>query len=212
MYWTHQFTAPWQTEDWREQMREQLRPNAYLRLIENQWVSSETSFIEMAWWDQCVDPDARPALEDRSLDVYVGVDASVRHDQTALVACSYDRGAKTVRLVTHRTFQPSPDDLLDFENTIEATIRDFARRFRVREVRYDPYQMQASAQRLTARGVPMLEFPQTVGGLTAASNNLYELIKGRNLAVYPDEDMRLAISRAVAVESPREDFQSRANP
>ena len=151
MYWTHQFTAPWQTEDWRGQMREQLRPNAYLRLIENQWVSSETSFIEMAWWDQCVDPDARPALEDRSLDVYVGVDASVRHDQTALVACSYDRGAKTVRLVTHRTFQPSPDDPLDFEDTIEATIRDFARRFRVREVRYDPYQMQASAQRLTAR-------------------------------------------------------------
>jgi len=63
--------------------------------------------------------------------------------------------------------------------------------------------MQASAQRLTARGVPMLEFPQTVGGLTEASNNLYELIKGRNLVVYPDEDMRLAISRAVAVESPR---------
>ena len=49
----------------------------------------------------------------------------------------------------------------------------------------------------------MLEFPQTVGGLTEASNNLYELIKGRNLVVYPDEDMRLAISRAVAVESPR---------
>jgi len=38
-------------------------------------------------WDQCVDPDARPALEDRSLDVYIGIDASVRHDQTALVAC-----------------------------------------------------------------------------------------------------------------------------
>jgi hypothetical protein len=35
--------------------------------------------------------------------------------------------------------------------------------------------------------------------LTEASNNLYELIKGRNLTVYPDDDMRLAISRAVAV-------------
>src|SRR6516164_1923913 len=37
MYWSHQFSAPWQTEQWREQMREQLRHNAYLRLIENQW-------------------------------------------------------------------------------------------------------------------------------------------------------------------------------
>jgi hypothetical protein len=27
--------APWQTDEWRVQMREQLRPNAYLRLIEN---------------------------------------------------------------------------------------------------------------------------------------------------------------------------------
>ena len=63
--------------------------------------------------------------------------------------------------------------------------------------------MQASAQRLVARGIPMVEYPQTVGGLTEASNNLYELIKGRNLAVYPNDDMRLAISRAVAVESPR---------
>jgi phage terminase large subunit-like protein len=110
MFWTNQFTADWQTEAWREQMREQLRPNAYLRLIENQWVSSETSFIEMQWWDACVDPELRPILEDHHLPIYVGLDASVRHDQTAIVACSYDRQSKAVRLVTHRTFQPSPDD------------------------------------------------------------------------------------------------------
>jgi hypothetical protein len=99
----------------------------------------------------------RPTLEDHHLRVYVGVDASVRHDQTAIVACSYDRQSKAVRLVTHRTFQPSPDDPLDFEHTIEATILELSRRFRVREVRFDPYQMQASAQRLVARGIPMVE-------------------------------------------------------
>jgi phage terminase large subunit-like protein len=203
MFWTTRFTAPWQTDEWREQMREQLRPNAYLRLIENQWVSGESSFIEMAWWDACVDPEARPVLADPGLSIFVGVDASVKHDATAIVACSYDRETKAVRLVTHRIFQPNPDDPLDFENTIEATIQEFAGRFRVREVRYDPYQMQASAQRLIARGVPMIEYPQTVGGLTEASNNLYELIKGRNLSVYPDDEIRLAVSRAVAVESPR---------
>jgi len=124
LYWTHKFTAPWQTEDWRAQMREQLRPNAFLRLIENQWVSSETSFVDMAHWDACVDPEAHPVLEDRSLDVWVGVDASTKHDQTALVACTYDRTLRVVRLVTHRTYQPSPDDPLDFEHTIEATVLD----------------------------------------------------------------------------------------
>jgi hypothetical protein len=35
MFWSHEFVAPWQTDAWREQMRATLRPNAYLRLIEN---------------------------------------------------------------------------------------------------------------------------------------------------------------------------------
>jgi phage terminase large subunit-like protein len=35
-------------------------------------------------------------------------------------------------------------------------------RYEVREIRYDPYQLVAVAQRLTAVGLPMIEFPQTV--------------------------------------------------
>jgi hypothetical protein len=76
-YWTHQPPAPWQTAAWREQMREQLRANAYLRLIENRWVSSESTFVEMVWWDACFDPDLRPVAADRVRAVWVGVDASV---------------------------------------------------------------------------------------------------------------------------------------
>ena len=49
----------------------------------------------------------------------------------------------------------------------------------------------------------MEEFPQSMPNLTAASQNLYELIKGRGIAVYPDDDIRLAIQRAIAVEGPR---------
>ena len=63
--------------------------------------------------------------------------------------------------------------------------------------------MQAVAQRLTASGVPMVEFPQSVSNLTEASTNLYEIIKGRNLVVYEHADMRLSVSRAVALENSR---------
>jgi phage terminase large subunit-like protein len=203
MFWTNEFSAPWQTEAWRDQMRAQHRPNAYLRQIENRWVSTESSFIDIAWWDECVDPAARPVVADRYLPVVVGVDASVKHDSTAVVACSWDRDAKKVRLVAHRVFQPSPEDPLDFEATIGTTVMDFAARFTVKQVRFDPYQMQSLAQQLTARGIPMMEFPQTVGNLTEASTNLYELIKGRNLVTYPDEAFRLAIQRSVAIESAR---------
>jgi phage terminase large subunit-like protein len=202
-YWAHRGPAPWQDDRWREQMRLQLRPNAYLRLVENQWVSSESNFVEMEWFDACVDADQRPELADPRLSVWAGVDASIKRDSTAIVCCTFDPTAKKVRMVWHRTFQPTPTDPLDFEATIEATLLDLRRRFYVREIRYDPYQLVAVAQRLTAAGLPMVEFAQSVPNLTEASTNLYELLKGRNLQTYPDDDIRLAVSRCVAIETSR---------
>ena len=202
-YITNDCRAPWQTPEWREQMREQLRPNAYLRLIENRWVSSESSFV-MDWWDACVDTELLPVVTDRRLPVWVGVDASLKRDSTAIVATTWNDKAKRVRLVWHRIFQPSPRDPLDFEATIEASLRELNDRFEVKEVRFDPFQLVAVAQRLRGgSGLPMIEFPQPVPNLTESSTNLYELVKGRNLEVYPDADIRLAVSRAVALETSR---------
>jgi hypothetical protein len=63
--------------------------------------------------------------------------------------------------------------------------------------------MAAVAQRLTRRGAPMFEWPQTTSNLTDASSNLYGLINGRNLVIYPDEATRLSVSQAIAVETAR---------
>src|SRR5262249_5195479 len=51
--------------------------------------------------------------------------------------------------------------------------------------------------------LPMVEFAQSVPNLTEASTNLYELVKGRNLVVYPDDDLRRAMHQAVALETSR---------
>ena len=203
MFWSHVPIAPWQNERWIADMRRSLRPNQFLRMIENKFVTTESSFVDLAWWDACVDPQLTPVVADLELPIWVGADASTKRDSTALVAVTWDEAQKRVRLVTHKVFQPSPDEPLDFENTVEATIRDLRRRFQLRGVWYDPFQMQAVAQRLQRDGVRMVEFPQSVPNLTTASSNLYELIKGRNLVVYPDDSVRLAVSRAVAVETTR---------
>jgi hypothetical protein len=105
--------------------------------------------------------------------------------------------------VFHRIFQPSAKEPLNFEATIAHTVRDLTTRFAVRAVFFDPYQMAAVAQGLTRAGVPMREYPQTVGNLTEIGSNLFELIKARGIVVYPDAALRLAILRAVAVETPR---------
>ncbi len=199
--WHTEPIAPWQTEAWLAEMRRSLRPNAYARMIENQFVSAESRFVDMGAWDACVQPALTPTLE--RLPIWVGVDASVKRDSTALVAVAFNKKAQVVRLVQHRVFTPAPGDPLDFERTVEATLLDWRKRYLVRKVWFDPFQMASVAQRLAKAHVPVEEYPQTVPNLTAATSNLFDLIEARALALYPDAGMRLAASRAVIVESSR---------
>jgi phage terminase large subunit-like protein len=203
MYWTHAPVAPWQNECWLAEMRRSLRPNQFLRMVENRFVTSESSFVSMAAWDRCVNPQIGPIPSNRALAICVGVDASTKHDQTAIVATAFDKKSQVVRLVAHRVFQPTPDQPLDFEETIERTLLDLDQRFAIRKVLFDPYQLVSVAQRLLKRQVKVEEFAQSSPNLTMASQNLYELIQDQRLIVYPDADMQRAISQAVAVETPR---------
>ena len=203
MFWSHAPIAPWQTPEWIEQMRGQLRPNAFLRMIENRFVTTESVFVDLDWWDACVDRNAKPVLIDKTMPVWVGVDASVKRDSTAVVVVTFDTKAKKARLIAHRTFQPTASQPLDFEATIESSVKDFCKRFAVRGVHYDPYQMAAVAQRLRSLNIPMREYPQSVPNLTAIGANLFELIKSGGLVVYPADDLRLAVSRTIALETPR---------
>jgi phage terminase large subunit-like protein len=203
MFWSHVPVAPWQSVEWIEQMRRQLRPNAFLRMIENRFVSTESTFVDPEWIDRCIDPVWSPVISNKTLPVYVGVDASVKKDSTAIAAMFFDRDVNKVRLVAHRIFQPTNAEPLNFEATVERTIRELCGRFMVRGIYYDPYQMASVAQRLATAGLPMREYTQTTDHLTEMGSNLYELVKGANLVLYPDDAIKLAMNRAVAKETPR---------
>ena len=129
-------------------MRRSLRPNAYARMIQNQFVSSESTFIDLSTWDSCVQPALTLVMNDKRIAVWAGVDASVKRDSTALVACTYDKKAKCVRLIKHKVFTPTPGDPIDFEGTIEKTLLDWKQGFRLKKVYYDPFQMASVSQRL----------------------------------------------------------------
>jgi len=127
----------------------------------------------------------------------------VKRDSTAIVGVAYDRASKTCRLAAHRVFVPSPGDPIDFEATVERTLREWHRGYRVRQVLFDPFQMVSVAQRLEKSGLPIEPFNQTLPNLTQATSNLFDLISQRQLVLYPDAAMRLAVSRAIMVESSR---------
>ena len=204
MFWSHEPVAPWQDEAWLASMRNTLRPSAYARMVLNEFASSEAAFVDLSAWDACVLPGMVSLREDKRLPVWVGVDASVKRDSTALCAVSYNKKANVARLVAHRVFTPSASDPIDFEATVEATILQWRRNFLLRKVYFDPFQLVSVMQRLQrAGGVKVEEFPQTIPNLTAATQNLYDLIQSRSLVLYSDAPMRLAISRAVMHESSR---------
>ena len=200
-FWSHTPIASWQDEQWLDEMRRSLRPTQYLRMIENRFVTSESTFIPMDLFDACVDPNLTQTLVDKRLPVCVGLDASVVRDSTAISVMTSDRQG-CQRMVWHRIYTPSKDRPIDFEDVLE-TLYVIRSRYSVRKIVFDPYQLESIAQRLTAAGFPMEKMPQTSGNLTAIGSCLYDLIKARKIAFYQDDAIRLAMSRCVAIESGR---------
>jgi phage terminase large subunit-like protein len=205
-YWTHHCRAPWQSEAWVAEMRSTLRPAQFKRLIQNEFTSTESAFVTADEWDACVDPELRPVLGDPQLSVFVGLDGSVRHDTTAMVAVTYEYETKRVRVVTHKLFRPGgqvgASQEIDFA-AVEAALINWNRCYQVRAVHFDPHQLQAMAQRMRAAGLNMVEINQTPQNLTAAASGLLELIQGRNLVSYSSEELKRAVLNAAVVESSR---------
>jgi len=202
MAWHTKPIAPWQDEAWATKMRRE-RASEFQRQFLNEFASSSSQFVNMAAWDRCVDPNATPLPSAPHLPVFIGVDAGLKRDASAVVVTFYDESAKVVRLVYHRVFVPEPDRPIDFEKTIEATLLELNKKYYIKKIVFDPWQMQAMAQRLTRAGLPIEEFPQSSPRLSQAAQNLFDLIESQSIVLYPDDDMRLAVSRCVAQESSR---------
>jgi phage terminase large subunit-like protein len=202
MAWHTSGVAPWQDKSWLDSMLETCRPAAFLRLACNAWTSSESSFVEEPWIDACTDPNLRPVVADLKMPVWVGCDASTKKDSTALVAVTWDAETKRVVLVWHKIFVPTKANPIDFA-VVEQTLIGLRQKFDVQAIFFDPFQFASTAQRLQRAGLFMREFPQTTDRLTAASQNLYDLLKGGGIALYRDPDLRLALLRAAASEGVR---------
>jgi phage terminase large subunit-like protein len=200
-YWSNEMRAPWQTEAWVSEMKRTMRPSQYARLIRNEWVSSESSFIDLEQWDACVDPKLQPILAKTSMPIWAGLDLGLKHDSTALLACGWD--GERVRVVCHQIFVPVTGETLDIESTAEAAVLSLRSRFSVQSVFFDPWQGIALSQRLTRAGVNMVEWPQTLSNLSLMAGNLLELIKRRQIVCYGADDLRQAIAKTVAIESAR---------
>lgn len=200
-FWSHKNLASWVTTEYLKTQRRRLRPNTYLRLHENMWTASEEAFITDKAWDLCVDKGHYPMLPDKSLSIVVGVDASIKNDSSGIVAVT--KQGERIVLVRHQKWQPSKKNPIDFEASLERYIKELNDAFTVRACYYDPYQFHRSAMTLAKEHIKMIEYPQTLDRITSMSQNLYDLIMGRNLLLYPDAEMKKHAQKAIATETPR---------
>ena len=142
VYWDHQPRMPWQTPAYYDSQRRTLRAGTYLRLHENRWTTAESVFITPELWEPCVSAEHRPLLPTREPTLYVGVDASTKHDSSTVVAVL--REGDRLALASHRIWRPSPSEPLDLEATIEAYLRALHAAYRVGRIVCDPYQLHRS--------------------------------------------------------------------
>lgn len=204
-FMSHTPRMPWQLgragERYYSAQRTELRPSAFLRLHENQWVTGESVFVTPEMWDACFVPSLRPPLSNPEIALFAGVDAAAKHDTAAVVSVYWKDEA--LALGPFRIWRPSPTSPLDIEATIEAYLRDLDAQYRLVSVLADPWQMHRSVTTLQAAGMRIEGFAQTVPNQTRAGQGLFDLLKGRNLQIYADDELRQQALNAVAVESSR---------
>ncbi len=86
---------------------------------------------------------------------------------------------------------------------MEAYLKELYKKFSIESINYDPFQFHRSGVSLAKEGLPMKEYAQSQSNLVEAGENLYSLIKGRNLSVYKDREVRDHVLKSIAQESSR---------
>lgn len=201
--WDHENRMPWQTPEYLAAQRKDLRPGTYLRYHANRWSASEEAFIPKEWYAHAQSYYPQSAWEWKehpyhNYPVIVAIDAATTKDTIAIVGVTYDAAAGCIVLLFHRIWETKNEPRFDFEETVEGYLMEAARRFQVLSFYYDPKDFHQTSVRLAKKGLNMVQYTQTAANTAAYSQALYELLKGKNLRAYPDEEAERQIMLTVA--------------
>ena len=130
---------------------------------------------------------------------WVGVDAAITRDTTAVVALQVrDDGRAHARAQFWVPKRDEPTDL----NDVMDYVRQLATMYKVGGVAYDPRFLDWSARLLHDEGIPMVEVSQSVDRMTPVIGDLHRLIREGGLS--HDRDPMLAQHVVNAVARPNE--------
>ncbi len=163
----------------------------------NQWATASEVAIPVGLWDA---NNGRPRIPDGA-EVVVAVDAAPKRDSTAIAIDHRDRAG--IHNVRATILWADPDTgYLDF-GAVEDLLRELCRRYNVRSILVDPYNMTRSMVMLQEEGLPIDEAPQTDARMVPCSMNLYELLIDGRLRHGGDHELRAQVLAAGKKETSR---------
>jgi hypothetical protein len=189
--------ASWLSVEWVEQMRSTLPPEVFMRLIENKWTEGSGSFITRTMLDSCIDAQWSPQLFGSGSTRYVAaLDLGLVHDRTALAVCHMEGDQPTLDYL--RVWKGNQAHPVSIE-AVEGELLAVSRRFRLKKLFSDPWQMQASIQRLRGK-LTVTEFRFTAESVRRLSEALYTAISTGRMRLYPDKELESELLALNAVQ------------
>lgn len=158
--------------------------------------TNESPFLTAEGWDELNTGVGVP----NGAEVVLAVDASLKDDTTGIVVGQIGPKPHFDTLAVWAK-PPNDDGWRVPMAQVEQVIREATKRWRVREVAYDPAYFTRSAQVLAAEGVPMVEFIQSPTRQTMATNDLRTAALNKSFTHSGDEDLRRHVLGATVLET-----------
>lgn len=184
----------WQTEEYYGQESAILKPNEFRRVHKNEWVTSESVFVPIEWWNACEDKN----MPDFSANdpMILAVDAGVSNDYFGIIGVSgYDDGENYGVRYT-KVWKPVKIGVEIDYGKAEEEIRRLIDNFNIIEINYDPYQLVDMSQRLRRDLVVRMRKFQQESERTLADTLLYQKIMKKTVHHRGEEELTEHIKNA----------------
>ena len=196
---------PAQRIDYYAEQAETMRPNAFSRMHRNQRTSGESAFVTTEQWEACFSLDVHPLQPGERVDLYLGADASQKHDYTALIGTQKRDGKTAVRFV--KIWKPKKlsfgkNAAVDLEETIGKEVLQLHQARQVAAVCYDPWQLATVAKQWEKAGIKCIEMPQTAQRIES-DTALFNAIVSGSIEHYKNPELDEAVRNAIIIETPR---------
>jgi len=158
------------------------------------WSGTAESWAEVTrpWPDRAV-----PGPVPDGVDVMLAVDGSYNDDSTGImVAACGDRPHLDVVGVWERPEAGEGEWTVPIEE-VEGVIRTACKRWRVRELLFDPYRWARTMQALAKEGLPVVEYPQTPERMCPATARFQTAVVNGTLTHSGDERLTRHLGNAV---------------